>query len=382
MDVEKVLADSLGKHVLLFADCVPVKGHTASAIYDLTRGKISTFPSEYFPLFELFRTQRLGALLDTFAENERANLHDFVGFLFGNEYATFVDDLAPFLEIPSTWDAPCSIQNAIVDVNTQHHDYRRIISDLDVLGCEHLQVRSYSPLFAISDVVELARLCQGTSIQALQAIILHDPMSSDDDYVSAVTSNRILASLVVHSANQNRRIRIDHGAQGTSADLVAVEIEMTTKKLESALDCGSISKKELLRPSTSTFNELRHFNGCLNRKISVDENGQVRNCPAMGKSFGDHRSVVLSDIVAAPSFQRAWRARKDEIKVCQDCQYRYACTDCRAFLEDPGTDDSKPLKCGYDPYADSWTDWRERPGAVATWETYRKRRHLPILRPR
>jgi hypothetical protein len=66
VELEKVLADSLGKHVLLFTDCVPVEGHTASAIYDLTRGRISTFPSAYFPLIKLFRTHRLGELLDTF----------------------------------------------------------------------------------------------------------------------------------------------------------------------------------------------------------------------------------------------------------------------------------------------------------------------------
>lgn len=380
MDVEKVLADSLGKHVLLFTDCVPVEGHTASAIYDLTRGRISTFPSEYFPLFKLFRTHRLGQLLDTFSADDRANLHDFFGFLLSNEYVAFVDELAPFPEISSAWDAPCAIENAIIDVNTQRHDYRKIVSELDALGCEHLQVRSYSPVFTVSDLVDLARLCRGTSIQTLQAVIPHDPMISDDDYVSVVTSNRILVGLVVHSASQDRQIRVDYGARGTSARLVAVEIEMTTKKLESNLDCGSITKKQLLRPSTPTFNELHHFNGCLNRKISIDENGQVRNCPAMGRSFGHHQSVTLSDIVAGPSFQSAWRARKDEIKVCQDCQYRYACTDCRAFLEDPDSEDSKPLKCGYDPYTDSWTDWRGRPGAAATWETYRKRRHLPILK--
>ena len=380
MDVEKILADSLGKHVLLFADCVPVRGHTASAIYDLTRGQISTFPSEYFPLFELFRTLRLGQLLESVAEDDRASLHDFLGFLLDNEYVTFVDDLTPFLEIPSRWDAPCSIQNAIIDVNTQHHDYRRIISDLDLLGCEHLQVRSYSLLFAVPDLVELARLCRGTSIQMLQAVIPHDPRHSDADYVSLVTSNRILGSLIVHSADENRRIRVDQGARGTSAELVAVDIEMTTKKLESALDCGSITMKELLRPSTLTFNELHHFNGCLNRKVSVDENGLVRNCPAMGTSFGHHRSIALSEVVAGATFQKAWRARKDEIKICQDCQYRYACTDCRAFVEDPADDNSRPLKCGYDPYTDSWTDWRDRPGAAPAWETYRKRRHLPIVK--
>jgi SPASM domain peptide maturase of grasp-with-spasm system len=202
---------------------------------------------------------------------------------------------------------------------------------------------------------------------------------SDDDYAAVVTSNRIIGSLILHSANEDRRLVVDRGTRGSSAALTAVEIKLSTKKLESHLDCGTITTGALLVPSTPTFNELRHFNGCLNRKISVDASGHVRNCPAMSKSFGRHEGVALSEIAAQAGFQTAWRARKDEIEVCRDCPYRYACTDCRAFLEDPDAEDSKPLKCGYDPYTDSWTDWRARPNAMATMEEYRKRRRLPVL---
>lgn len=370
-------ADALAQYVLLFSDCVLVSGHTASAIYDLTRGRISTFPSAYAPILELFRTHRVGEILEMFDE---AELHAFLGFLLDNEYATFVADLAPFPEVAHAWDAPGAIDNAIIDIKTQHHDYPRIIAALDALGCAHLQIRGYSRLFGIADVLALARLCHGTSIQTLQPIIAHDPMASDDDYVALVTAQRRVVEPIVHSAGHDRRIRVDHGVHGGPADMIAVEIVMTTRTLASSLDCGAITRKQLLSPSRSTFNELHHFNGCLNRKLSIDEHGEVRNCPAMARTFGDHRSVVLSEVVATASFQRAWTARKDAIKVCQDCAYRYACTDCRAFLETPDDDDSKPLKCGYDPYTDTWADWRARPGATATLAGYRERRYLPVVR--
>src|SRR5207244_41900 len=155
---------------------------------------------------------------------------------------------------------------------------------------------SYSTLFGLGHLVELAGLCRGTSIQSLEGVLHHEPALSGDDYVRAVSANRILAGLLVHSADQDRRIPVDYGTSGSAAPLVAVEIRMTKRKMASCLDCGTISRTELLAPSTRAFNELRVFNGCLNRKISIGEDGDVRNCPAMGRSFGHHQASALAEV--------------------------------------------------------------------------------------
>jgi SPASM domain peptide maturase of grasp-with-spasm system len=380
MDAKTLLRDCLDKYVFLYSDCVPVEGRAASAIYDLTRRQISTFPSAYYPFFQLFRARRLREILDELPPEERSDFVEFLDFLLEHEYVAVVDDAAPFPEISRSWDTPCTIHNAIIDVRGQHHDYRKIIEELDALGCQHLQVRAYSKLFGLSELAELARLCCGSSIQTLEAVLAYDPDLSDDDYVSVVSSNRIIASLIVHSADEERRLAVDYGASGSAAKLLTMEIQMTVKTIESHLDCGHIAKRQLLPPTTPTFTELLHFNGCLNRKLSIDEGGHVRNCPAMKGSFGDHRTVSLSEVVSREGFRRVWGARNDELQVCRDCPYRYACTGCRALLEDPDAEDSKPLKCGYDPYTDSWTDWRSRPNATATMARYQARLHLPILR--
>jgi SPASM domain peptide maturase of grasp-with-spasm system len=363
-----------GQYVFLISDCVPVRGHAVSAIYDLTRGKISTFPSAYFPFFELFRKHRLHELRDMLSEEDRAGFSDFMAFLVGNEYVHMVEDLSAFPERSSAWETPCVIHNAVIDVDARHHDYQKLVAELDALGCQHLQLRGYSTLFGVAELAVVARLCHGTSIQTLQAIVVHEPALTDDDYAAVVMSNHLIKGLTVHSANEDRVVEVNWGARA----LMAVAISFRTRKLESHFDCGTIIATELLAPSTRTFNELHHFNGCLNRKASVDVNGHIRNCPAMAKSFGHHRHVGLAKIAADVAFQKAWRARKDDIEVCRDCPYRYACTDCRAFLEDPEADDSKPLKCGYDPYTNTWSDWRTQPRAMGIMEEYRKRRRLPL----
>jgi SPASM domain peptide maturase of grasp-with-spasm system len=380
MNRDAILNESQEKYLLVFPDCVPVKGSRVSALYDLTRKSISTFPSEYFPLFESFRTKRLGEILCEFSPEDRASVLDLLEFLLSNEYATMVDGFDRYPEIPTAFHEPGLIHNAIIDVRSQHHDYRKIVEALDRLGCQHLQVRSYSTLFGLRHLEELAGLCRGTSIQSLEGVLHHEPGLRDDDYVRTVSANRILPGLIVHSAEQDKSIRVDYGTSGSSSQLIVVEIRMTRGRIESCLDCGTIRRGELLPPSTRTTNELRLFNGCLNRKLSIDEDGCVRNCPAMGTSFGHHQAISLTEVATSSAFQRAFRMRKDDIQVCRDCPYRYACTDCRAFLEDPEAEHSKPLKCGYDPYTDSWSDWRARPKAEGTMERYRQRTRLPVLR--
>jgi hypothetical protein len=46
--------------------------------------------------------------------------------------------------------------------------------------------------------------------------------------------------------------------------------------------------------------------------------------------------------------------RKDDIEVCKDCEFRYICTDCRIFKNDSNDIYSKPKKCNYDPYTNTW----------------------------
>ncbi|MDR2057516.1 MAG: hypothetical protein LBP83_04405, partial [Dysgonamonadaceae bacterium] len=39
---------------------------------------------------------------------------------------------------------------------------------------------------------------------------------------------------------------------------------------------------------------------------------------------------------------------------CKDCEFRYICTDCRAYLQDSNDIYSQPAKCNYNPYIAKW----------------------------
>ncbi|MNR02411.1 hypothetical protein D3C85_1182610 [compost metagenome] len=81
----------------------------------------------------------------------------------------------------------------------------------------------------------------------------------------------------------------------------------------------------------------------------------------MPESFGHIGDTRLADVLANPEFKKNWLLNKDSITVCKDCEFRHVCTDCRAYVEQPQDRYSKPLKCGYDPYANVWEDWATSP---------------------
>jgi len=104
-----------------------------------------------------------------------------------------------------------------------------------------------------------------------------------------------------------------------------------------------------------TFSESQHHNACLNCKISVSKNGDIKNCPSMDNSYGNlSQDINLRNIIENKTFKRFWDISKDKVLVCKDCEYRYCCTDCRVFIDDLNNELSRPSKCNYNPYQGLW----------------------------
>lgn len=128
--------------------------------------------------------------------------------------------------------------------------------------------------------------------------------------------------------------------------------------IDSKLHCGIISKEYFLL-TREFYIEGQHRNTCLNEKISIDVNGEVKNCPSMIDSYGNIMNDNLMKILNNESFRKHWNITKDQIHVCKDCEFIYVCTDFRAYVEEPSDIYSKPLKCGYNPYEGRWDEWNK-----------------------
>ena len=85
-----------------------------------------------------------------------------------------------------------------------------------------------------------------------------------------------------------------------------------------------------------------------------------------------------SEEINISDFKDKWNIAKDQIKICKDCEFRYSCSDCRAYLEIPDDIYSKPLKCGYNPYTTEWEDWNQKSVSFSAIQYYGMLEEVPI----
>lgn len=337
-------------HFMLFPSCVPVKGATNSAIYDLSRHRLIMFPSAYFDvLINLDRTVIEESIVRLGWESNRAKIKDLVRYLLESEVAFLTSDPSRFPAFDEQTVSPSLIHNALIDVDAVLHDFDSLLTQLDSLGCEYVQVRCFSSIIGPVEAAQIATAARDTSIRSVELLTRYDRGVSDGRWITALQENKIISRLILHSAPSNTLLPI---SESESDERV---LECVAAEIRSAAACGAIQLSDLCAPSISVYLEAKQFNGCLNKKIGISADGSIRNCPSMSRSFGVAGVTTLEDVVRNAEFRRVWALKKDDIQICKDCEFRYVCTDCRAYVEDPGDELSKPAKCGYDPYTGRWS---------------------------
>jgi SPASM domain peptide maturase of grasp-with-spasm system len=357
-----VLSSHSDAYLHLHADCIPVKGAVRSAICDLTRNELVFFPSAYYEVLDYLTSDKIGNLLQALTcEEEQRFVTGFIDFLNENELICFLKDTSMFPPIAVQWDMPAIIQNAIVDVDARHHDFDKVFRDLDELGCQFVQIRVFSDLLKLEDLYQILPFSYHKSIQGIELILKYDPQTSDEAYIGLIENQAIISSLTIHSSPEDRILIVDYGCEEEAGRYIQKQIQLVSQEVDSQVHCGVITLKSLSAPAVNSFFEARLYNGCLNRKVSVDAWGEIKNCPSMGKSYGNIKDTRLPEAIDKPGFQDAWHITKDQIENCRDCEFRYLCSDCRAYVENPRDPYSKPLKCGYNPYTAEWEEWSQHP---------------------
>ncbi|HET6230296.1 MAG TPA: grasp-with-spasm system SPASM domain peptide maturase [Longimicrobiaceae bacterium] len=328
----------------LFACCVAVRGARRSTVCDLQRRTYDLIPNGLHDLLTVHADSTLDEIRALFPPETHARIDEYFGFLERKEYGFWCDDPDAFPPLDPEWDRPQRITNAIIDVDAgSRHDFADLLRQLDDLGCAAVQVRWFAPV----SLEELETVLKQTYSRRLRSVELLLPWNAgwEPGALHALCLRHVRVSgVVVHSAPE---------ASAEVVDGARIPLFHRTEVIDSHAHCGQVSP-EWFSVSMAGFLEARSFNSCLNRKISVDAAGEIRNCPSLPRSFGNAADTSLVSALMQAEFRELWEINKDQVEVCRDCEFRYVCTDCRAFVATPGDRLSKPSKCSYDPYAARW----------------------------
>ena len=115
----------------------------------------------------------------------------------------------------------------------------------------------------------------------------------------------------------------------------------------------AITKEKLLAPLIRE-NVIQQISGhpCFAKKIYISTDLEVFPCVMERRfSHGNLKEAPLKKLIK----QEITKLSKDYICSCKDCEYRYACFDCRPDANGKALFE-KPWYCSYDPYSGRFED--------------------------
>lgn len=344
----------------LFANCKVVKGISQATICDLHRGSVYSIPLSLALFLEKTSANITYDVLETYLPETQNTILEYLDHFVKKELGFWTDDPDSFPDLNLKWSSPEVINNAIIEIDKiESKHLEKIANSLVTLLCKFIEIRVYKLL----DINKICNFLNRFQDSTLKGVIIYIPYTNEQEINNlkrTLLTNPLISLIIIHSATIKKLPK----------SILTDKIKLISKKINSNSHCGVIDPN-LFSIKIPVFTESHQFNSCLNKKIAIDLNGSIKNCPSMLQDFGNIKNTSLEDVVNNKDFRKHWTITKDQIKGCKNCEFRYICTDCRAYTENPNDIFSKPLKCGYDPQTNTWSEWSKNPLKKETIHFYK-----------
>ena len=342
---------------VLSSSCTVTKGANQSVIVDYLRNDIQLISNEYYELIHLLNRNTINGIIEMIDEDSLEHFHSFLNFMLNNEFGMVVSDLNQFPEISTELhDEIVALKDSIVEIDTESFNedvFKNIIRQIDSLSCDDLQIRFLSEInFDFADYI--LDIINKFDIFCIEIHSSASAQISQEQWFFLIEKYAALSRIFIYSSEKNEKTDFIKYSK-RNVPLLMGNVYYVSSELNSEC-CGVITQDNLSFGDQGMHNLLKSYNGCLYKKLTIDRFGNIKNCPSMQKNCGNILKQDISSVIKTEEFKKYWIIKKDDIEICKDCEFRYNCTDCRAFLVDPNNIKSKPLKCGYNPYTNVWEE--------------------------
>lgn len=333
------------KYFVLFSCCAIVKGAMRSTICDIQRDSFEFIPNDLFEILQTHTDKTLTEIKEYFNNEYDSTIDEYFDFLVSKEYGFWYSRPNLFPKIDLTYISPSVITNAVLDYDdNSEYSISDLFLQLEYLGCKDVQIRFFCSV-NYEKLEHILNKAEETRIRSIDIVVKDSYYQNDAQAIELIKKLSKITSITIHSS-QTTGI-VFNGYEG------AKRVMRTSQIIDGASHCGVISPV-YFSINIATITEGLLNNTCLNKKVSIDVNGHIKNCPSMSSSFGHISTTSLLEALESKGFKDMWSITKDQISICRDCEFRAICTDCRAFIQDSEDIYSKPAKCNYDPYTMLW----------------------------
>lgn len=302
--------------------CIPIKGFNRSIIYDLTRKNYFFIPNN---LFELLDNDSIITI----------NNNDYINFLLDNEIIFEVineNDQLFFPSINLDFHTPYDLSSLIIESNI----------DLTVLENLNLQIENLTLIInkiepnIFEIIIKILNLIEIESINIVYSKCKYFKIN----HLEVFEKIPEILSIMVFEYN------LDFNSNNHNFDFLVFEnsFEIYTKNVFP-------SKFSV---NYESFFESQNFNNYFNRKLYINDKGEIRNGLTSKKI---KTSKNIKEIIDSVEFKYLSTSKKDNTLVCSDCEFRRMCLDSRVPIY------NKELnlwfhknECRYNPYISKWED--------------------------
>ena len=348
----------------LYSNCVITRGKVNSLIVDYKSEVYFTIPNFIHDVInELCQSDLNDILLAYKDEPEIADrVEKLKDWLVTNNLGIMATKPKIFSPMRNNFEFS-SLSNAIIEIENLEKVnsivITRILNELIQLQCKAVQIILVTP-HEISTISDFLKIFYNIVFQSVELVVKFKNTPSTEVIENLIKQNLFLKRVYIFGCESQNIIQLKR------FDAMAV---FSSQEDYSTKRCGSICQ-DYFSTNLMTYFEAKKHNSCLNQKVAIDRNGNIKNCLSLSATFGNVCDSSISQALKLDGFKKYWDITKDEIDGCKTCEFRYVCTDCRAFLEDPKDIFSKPLKCGYDPNTGEWSSWEINPMKKKAIEFY------------
>lgn len=257
------------KYLYVYSNIFFTKGYTRTMVYDCCTQRTLFFENAFYALLDEFRKHKIDSIINKYAN---VDVLGFAEFLVSNNFASLVNDISLFPTLKKVWFSPNEMENAIIDIDsTSNHNYKKISEELQALHCAHLEIR----IFYDADIQKLSNIARHfykADFKSVDIIVKYKEGINPPDYLQLAAQYPPLSIFVYEAPSDTyHKSLIDTTYHGIGF------VCYLKQKIEATTDCGIINRSSFCLPSSiSNFTEGILKNKCLNRKLSITVDGQIK----------------------------------------------------------------------------------------------------------
>ena len=336
------------QYFILSSSCALTKGAHRTLIQDFQRNNADFVPNDYYSLCKILNRHKISDVANQVEEHSLADYYKFIDFMIDREYAFTSDNLKLFPKISKElYEDENNIKDAIIDIDESDFKTDKLeifLTDLKKMRCPDLQVRVYNH----SDMDRIHQILKLISNHIFYYIELHIDSSENisfEDCCDIILKYAPVTNIYLYNSATNDSRNYDVNTEGCyplkMGTVYYVTVELNNN------NCGCISDYSRIFRDAGFYKMSQIHNSCLYKKVSLDRDGNVRNCPSMFEKYDLNDG--LEKITKSTACRKYWNITKKDIKGCKNCEFRFNCLDCRAHTKGNGLYD-KPITCKYNPF--------------------------------